>query len=141
MTGVPDSICVVETGSIAADVACRRLLDLNIERVEHFRRRALERGMAPSDTLILVIDGDDRLGALIAEPIMPTDWQAPYRAVGATPVARGLASRSPVNDMLDVHLPVVGAWMRQCHTAVVLVVAAMHVATYAVLPPDAEASS
>lgn len=129
-----EPIDVIDATSIVADIACRDLLDLNAERVEHFRRRAIERGLAPADTLIVVLDGDCRLGCMFAEPLMPPDWQAPHRAMGAKPIARGLASRGPMNDMLDQFFPAVGAWMRGCDTAAVLVVTAEHVASFGVAP-------
>lgn len=81
---------------------CRGTLDMNADRVAHFKSRLVERGLTPQEAVITVINVDDPHGAVLAEALMPGhDWQA-YRDRGEVPFARGLASREGVQDFLDV---------------------------------------
>lgn len=77
------------------------LLGFHRERVQHFVRRMAELGQTPDQSLIVVLCVDDRLGAPLAEQLMPGhDWDA-YRARGEVPFARGLALRDPLQRLLD----------------------------------------
>ena len=79
---------------------CRFLLEANAERVEYFTRRIAEREDDPRDVMIVVLNVDDRLGGLFADELMPGhDWQS-YRDRGELPVARGLAGRRSITDVL-----------------------------------------
>jgi len=80
---------------------CRGTLDMNADRVSHFKSRLEERGMSARDAVITVINVDDAQGAVLAEALMPGhDWQA-YRNRGEVPFARGLATREGVQGFLD----------------------------------------
>jgi hypothetical protein len=81
---------------------CRGTLDMNADRVAHFKSRLAERGLTPQEAVITLVNVDDPQGAVLAEVLMPShDWQA-YRDRGEVPFARGLASREGVQDFLDV---------------------------------------
>ncbi len=76
-------------------------IEFHADRIGHFAQRALERGMSPADTLIVILNVDDDLGGLLGRALMPgTDW-GPIRARGETPYARGLAGRAGVQELLD----------------------------------------
>ncbi|SRR6266568_779549 len=80
---------------------CRGTLDMNADRVAHFKNRLVERGLTPQEVVITVINVDDPHGAVLAEALMPGhDWQA-YRDRGEVPFARGLAGREGVQGFLD----------------------------------------
>lgn len=73
---------------------CRRLVlhDEFRDRVEHFQKRARERGLSCRDVAIIVANVDDPQGKQFADALMPGhDWQA-YRDRGEVPFARGLAN-------------------------------------------------
>jgi hypothetical protein len=77
---------------------CRELLELNHDRVAHFRRRAVELGR--KDVAIVVLDVDDSYGGPLAEVYMPgEDWQQ-YRDRGEVPIARGLVERTGLQHAL-----------------------------------------
>ncbi len=81
---------------------CRMLYNANRDRVAYFRRRALERGLAPSEVVIVLLAVDDHNGAALADVLMPGhDWQA-FRDLGKAPVARGLAGREGIQQALEM---------------------------------------
>lgn len=93
--------------------ACREMLKtLHAERVAHFARRIAELGRDPSEVVIVVLNVDDPVGGLLAAALMPGhDWDA-IRAQGQVPFARGLATREPLQEMLDAAEPDAGAALR-----------------------------
>lgn len=81
---------------------CRSLLELNKEATERFVRRIRERAMSPRDVVIVLIDVDDVNGRAVADGLMPSyDWQ-PIRDRGEVPIARGLAGRVGIEEVLDL---------------------------------------
>lgn len=71
------------------------------ERVKHFMRRIAELGRSPADVMILIACVDDKLGAKVADQVMPGfDWDA-IRARGQVPFARGLVERAGFQELLD----------------------------------------
>jgi len=79
---------------------CLAFLKLNEERMTHFARRIIERGMTPQEVVITCIQVDDNFGGLLADALMPGhDWQ-PIRDQGQEPCARGLAARAPIEELL-----------------------------------------
>lgn len=79
---------------------CRNTLEMNADRVAHFKRRLTERGMSAKDAVITVINVDDVHGGPIADALMPgTNWQE-IRNRGEVPFARGLAMREGIQEML-----------------------------------------
>lgn len=80
---------------------CIATLSANIERVDHFVRRTKELGRSAADVVIVLLAVDDPNGCAIAEMLMPnTDWQ-PFRDVGEVPIARGLAGRAGIQEVLE----------------------------------------
>ena len=81
---------------------CKATLEMNADRVTHFRNRATERGDSDNDILIVLANVDDRNGAELASMLMPGhDWQQ-YRDRGEIPFARGLAGREGVQSFLEI---------------------------------------
>lgn len=81
---------------------CRFTLEANAERVQHFKRRVQELGRTAADTVIVLLNVDDRWGGELAEVLMPnTDWQA-IRNRGEVPFARGLATREGIQEALEL---------------------------------------
>lgn len=80
---------------------CRHTLDLNAERVAHFKQRVIERGMSASEVVTVLINVDDAQGRPLADALMPGfNWQE-IRDRGEIPFARGLAERAGVQGFLD----------------------------------------
>lgn len=72
----------------------------NAERMRHFKERAEELGRTGQDTVITLLNVDDRVGGVLANVLMPGhDWQT-YRDAGELPVARGLASKGGLPEFL-----------------------------------------
>lgn len=81
---------------------CRNTLELNADRVEHFKRRLTERGMTPDQAVIVLLNVDDVHGGPLAELLMPGhDWQA-IRDQGEVPFARGIAMRANIQIALEI---------------------------------------
>lgn len=79
---------------------CMNLFDLNTDRVEHFKNRVTELNRTAADTVIVLINVDDVHGRSIADILMPGfNWQE-VRDRGMVPIARGLASKAAIQDML-----------------------------------------
>ncbi len=79
---------------------CRNTLDLNAERVAHFKNRLVERGMTAEQAVIVLLNVDDFHGGSIAEMLMPEhNWQE-FRDRGEVPFARGLAMREGIQEAL-----------------------------------------
>jgi len=82
---------------------CQDTLALNAERVEHFKKRIIEKGLTTQDVVIVILNVDDRFGGPLAHHLMPgceEMWQS-FRDQGQVPFARGLVTRDGVQDMLD----------------------------------------
>lgn len=80
---------------------CRKLFEVNADRVAHFKNRMKEKGLSPEQAVITVINADDVHGGPIAEALMPGhDWQQ-YRDRGEVPLARGLAQRDGIQKVLS----------------------------------------
>lgn len=79
---------------------CRNTLELNADRVEHFKRRLTERGMTPDQAVIVLLNVDDVHGGPLADALMPGhNWQE-IRDKGEVPFARGLAMRDGIQEAL-----------------------------------------
>ncbi len=77
------------------------LLEVNGDRIEHFRSRAKALGEDSKTTVIVVLIVDDPNGRILADLLMPGhDWQA-IRDRGEIPVARGLAFREGIVGALS----------------------------------------
>lgn len=90
-----------DAAALIGAVACENLYRLNEERVAHFARRMVERGLRPEDVLITCLDVNDKVGERVASVLMPGyNWQG-IRDEGEWPVARGLAVRLPLLDLAE----------------------------------------
>lgn len=81
---------------------CRNTMELNADRVEHFKQRLTERGLTPDQAVIMLINVDDVHGGPLADALMPGhDWQK-IRDKGEIPFVRGLALRDGIQEALNV---------------------------------------
>jgi hypothetical protein len=95
----PDAVAVAK---VLSKHNCQAMLDANAERVAYFKRRITERGESGTNMVIVLIDPGDVHGGPIADVLMPgQNWQA-IRDRGEAPVARGLARREPITEMVAV---------------------------------------
>jgi len=93
----PNAIAVA---TAIAKLNCRSMLDANADRVAHFKQRLRARGQSASDIVIVLIDPDDEHGRIIADGLMPGyNWKA-IRDRGEVPVARGLAMRDGIVEVV-----------------------------------------
>lgn len=93
----PEALAVIR---VMAKRSCRSTLDLNMDRVEHFKVRMTELGKTSDDVVIVVLNVDDIYGGQLAEVLMPGfNWQE-IRDQGEIPFARGLAEREGVQFMV-----------------------------------------
>ena len=102
---------------------CQITLKMHSDRVEYFRRRAIERGEPDSETIIILANVDTPYGYYLAEQLMPGNeqqWQK-YRDLGQVPFARGLAKRSGVQNFLR-KIDLVAANKLEAHTGLAVVV-------------------
>ena len=80
---------------------CRKTYDLNLDRINHFKQRFIDRQDSPEDVCIVVINVDDSYGKEISDILMPNvNWQE-YRDRNEVPFARGLASKPFVVAYID----------------------------------------
>lgn len=83
---------------------CWAMFDVNAERIAHFARRIEDRGLSVDEVAIVVLDVDDVHGGAAADALMPNNgaqW-AEIRSRGEKPIARGLAARRPIQELLEV---------------------------------------
>lgn len=115
----PDAEAVIRA---VAKHNCRALFDLNADRVHHFVARMHDREDNPAEVCITLINVDDPHGALIADKLMPGhDWQA-YRDRGEVPIARGLAGREGLQEVLGLFDVGAAAKLRGIEGIAILVV-------------------
>jgi len=78
---------------------CKGMFTLNKERVRYFVDRIRQR-YSPKQVVITLINVDDPHGGPIADMLMPgQDWQT-YRDRGEMPIARGIADRKSIEEVL-----------------------------------------
>lgn len=100
----------------------RGTLEMNADRVAHFKRRVAELGRLPTEVVIVVLAVDDKFGGALAKILMPGhDWQA-YRDRGEVPFARGLAGREGIEEALDTFDKEAAAKLRETRDLAVVVV-------------------
>lgn len=79
---------------------CQKTLELNTDRVAHFKQRLADRGLTAAQAVIVLLNVDDVHGGPLAEVLMPEhDWQE-IRDRGEVPFARGLATREGIQEAL-----------------------------------------
>jgi hypothetical protein len=115
----PDAVAVVNA---IERHNCRRLFEINAERVRHFRQRAKDRGLTADDVVVALLAVDDPHGGQLAEVLMPGfDWQS-IRDRGEVPIARGLAGRAGIQSALEMFDPQAAAKLREATEVAVVAV-------------------
>jgi len=80
---------------------CNNTYVLNLDRIVYFANRAAILEKTEKETVIVLINVDDKNGNVLANTLMPNyNWQQ-YRDIGQIPYARGLANRNLVQDYLS----------------------------------------
>lgn len=79
---------------------CRNTLELNADRVKHFKRQLAERGMTPDQAVIVLLNVDDVHGGPLADALMPGHNGQEIRDKGEVPFARGLVMRDGIQKAL-----------------------------------------
>jgi len=93
----PDVMAVIQ---VVGKHNCKNTLELNADRVEHFKRRLAERNMTAKQAVIVLLSVDDVHGGPLADVLMPGyNWQE-IRDRGEVPFARGLAMREGIQKAL-----------------------------------------
>ncbi len=93
----PDAVAVIRA---VEKHNCRNTLELNTDRVAHFKNRLAERGMTADQAVIVLLNVDDVHGGPLADALMPGhNWQE-IRDRGEIPFARGLAMREGIQGAL-----------------------------------------
>jgi len=101
---------------------CRSTLELNADRVEHFKGRLADRGLTASDAVIVLLNVDDGHGGPLADILMPGhNWQE-IRDRGEVPFARGLAMREGIQEALGTFDEEAAAKLRDMTNVAVVVV-------------------
>ncbi|MBI2120855.1 MAG: hypothetical protein HYT94_04495 [Parcubacteria group bacterium] len=115
----PDALAVL---NVVNKHNCRNTLEMNADRVKHFKHRLTELGKTASDTVIVLLNVDDNYGSAIAEVLMPgVNWQK-IRDRGEIPFARGLAGKEGIVGVLDTFDKEAAIKLRDMeHVAVVVV--------------------
>ena len=100
----------------------REFMKANHERLDYFVTRMRDRRMSPREAVVTCIQVDDPFGGQLADALMPGhDWQA-IRDQGLEPVARGLAMREGIEEILSEVYPNVGANLKSAEGYVAVVV-------------------
>lgn len=88
--------------NVVAKQNCRAVLEQNVDRIEHFKRRIIERNMTADQVVIILVNVDDVHGGPLADALMPGhNWQE-IRDQGQIPIARGLAQRAGIQNAIAV---------------------------------------
>lgn len=93
----PDAVAVIHAVS---KHNCKNTLELNADRVAHFKRRLAERGMTAKQAVIVLLNVDDIHGGPLAHVLMPGHNFQEIRDRGEVPFARGLAMREGIQKAL-----------------------------------------
>ena len=81
---------------------CENTYIAQMDLVEYFQKRILEKDLDPRGLVIVLINVDSLYGFEIAEVLMPGhDWQQ-YREKGEVPFARGLAIKGGIANMIAI---------------------------------------
>ena len=95
------SVGILVLISATAKQKCQNTFQLNIDRIEHFKRRCVERGLNADEVVIVILNVDDIHGGPLAEVLMPnTNWQE-FRDRGEIPFARGLTERKGIQKAIS----------------------------------------
>jgi hypothetical protein len=115
----PDAVAVIRA---VEKHNCRNTLELNADRVAHFKKRLAERGMTADQAVIVLLNVDDVHGGPLADALMPGfNWQE-IRDRGEIPFARGLAMREGIQEALGTFDEEAAAKLRDMTDVAVVVV-------------------
>jgi len=115
----PDAMAMI--GAIGKH-NCKNTLQINADRVAHFKQRLEDRGMTPEQGVIVLLNVDDVHGGPLADMLMPGhNWQE-IRDRGEVPFARGLAMRDGIQEILDTFDKNAAEKLRDMTTVAVVVV-------------------
>ncbi len=93
----PEAVAVI---SAVSKHNCKNTLEINADRITHFKKRLAERGMTADQAVIVLLNVDDVHGGPLADILMPGhNWQE-IRDRGEVPFARGLAMRNGIQEAL-----------------------------------------
>ena len=81
---------------------CFETAQRDFGRIEHFRQRILELGIAPIYVVIVIANADDPHGGPLVEKIMPGVSFDEIRAQRQTPYARGMVERALIQEFLEL---------------------------------------
>jgi len=119
---VLDDPVAVAMVSAVSKQNCKNTLEINADRVVHFKKRITERGMTASKVVIVLLNVNDVHGGPLAEVVMPGyDWQK-IRNRGETPFARGLVARDFIQDALEMFDKVAAEKLKKMTEVAVVVV-------------------
>jgi hypothetical protein len=103
-------------------VSCKATLEMNLDRVLHFKRRMTERKLTPGDAVIVLVNVNDVHGSFLADMLMPgTDWQQ-IRDRGEIPFARGLAVKAGIQEFLEAFDEDAASKLKEMTEAAIVVV-------------------
>lgn len=123
----PDAMAVLRA---VGKVNCKRFYEASRDRIAHFDQRAAARKETAASVVIVLLNVNDPIGGELADILMPgTDWQA-MRDRGEVPVARGLARRPGVQDVVSYLDPEEGAKLAAMRELAVVVVTQGAVAVF-----------
>ncbi len=115
----PDALAVMQA---VEKHNCRILFGDNADRIAHFKGRLAAKGLSDKEYCIVLLNVDDVHGGPIADVLMPGfDWQA-VRDQGQVPIARGLADRLWLQEVVSTFDDLASAKLRDLEGTVVLVV-------------------
>ncbi|MCK4781613.1 hypothetical protein KAS79_01665 [Candidatus Parcubacteria bacterium] len=115
----PDAVAVMEA---VGKHNCQNTLELNADRVAHFKNRISERELTASNTVIVLLNVDDVHGGPIADILMPEyNWKE-IRDRGEVPFARGLADREFIQEVLNTFDQEAGKKLQDMSKVAVVVV-------------------
>lgn len=100
---------------------CYDTLMLFPDRIRHYLGRMKERELDPSEWMIVVLNADDPgYGNPLVKVLMP-GCDRPEMLEGQTWFARGIISRGPVQELLDLQFPEQGNLLRSIKYGVLVV--------------------
>ena len=95
----PDARSLIST---TGKYNCKNTLEMNADRVAHFKQRLVERGLTSKQAVIVLLNVNDANGGQLADILMPGyNWQE-IRDQGEVPFARGLATRDGIQKALSI---------------------------------------
>jgi hypothetical protein len=117
----PDALAMIK---VVERHNCRLTFEEQIDRVQHFARRIVERGSSINDLVIVLLNVNDANGRQLTDILMPGQdamWQA-IRDQGQIPYARGLATRRAIEEIVTALDEVIGKKLHEIKEKAAVVV-------------------